>query len=653
VTREGGTWRGGVGRGGLWVLVLVVASLVLARAPAALGQATPQIQIGIDNDVVAVGDVLRLEMSTTSGGVMPASPRLGATPGFAVRGQSQSPSQTHISINGNRSDRYTLVVDWSLQAQRVGSFSIGPMSVDVGGTRFEAKAIALRVVPAGQAPQRRAQPQPQRGMPGPFGFSPFDPWRNLFPGMPDVAPSEPSTPRYAIDPKLSLDAAPGPVYFLHATVDKTSAVVGEQVTFSVLEYRDVGSSGIEVDEEDLHDAQVPEFVKHPLQREDQEPGVLGYASVGGKTWVVRLLRKWALFPLHSGDLTIGAMSLTLSRPQGSAGGVRRTESFRIRVAEPPRAGRPPGYAPGDVGHFTLAAQVQPRSIEQGGAVGVHVELSGTGNLPASLTPGARDGIEWLVPEVHEELGPTGHDAYGGKRTFDFVVRIQKSGDVDLGDLTLPFWDPDQRTYPIARAALGSVKVTPSAVSASASATEQRPLPGLPDLRPTLEGPIVHAAHFDDSPLFWVTLGAGPLLFGLAVAGRAAGGRVLRALQSRRASPAADLKARMSSADVACRGGDSRGADAAIARALEAATVAHVGVSVRAAVGTEVVERLERAGVAPDAASSLAKLLRECEAARFSPDTAETGDAGRDGARSRWTRAQGIIRSLERAPEKRP
>jgi hypothetical protein len=479
----------------------------------------------------------------------------------------------------------------------------------------------------------------------------------MFPGMPgvDVAPPapEPAQPRYALDPKLALDAPLGPIYFLHATVDKTSAVVGDQVTFSVLEYRDMASSGIEVDEEGVHDAQVPEFVKHALQREDQEPSLVGFTSIGGRTWVVKLVRKWALFPLHAGDLTIGPMSVALGRPQGSSGGLRQTETFRIHVAEPPLAGRPPGYAPGDVGHFALAAQVQPRSIEQGGAVGVHVELSGTGNLPASLTPGARDGVEWLAPEVHEELGPNAHDAFGGKRFFDFVVRIQKGGDVDLGDLTLPFWDPDQRAYQVARAALGVVKVAPSAAAAGAAATEQRPLPGLPDVRRALAGPIAHRAHFDDSPLFWLGLGAGPFLFGLAVAGRAAGARVLRSMQNRRASPAADLKERMSSADIACRASDARGADAAIARALEAATVAHVGVSVRAAVGTEVVQRLERAGVASDAATRFANLLRECEAARFSPDTVEAGDAGRDAARSRWTRAQGIIRSLERAPEKRP
>jgi hypothetical protein len=650
------TRRGASRPAGLPAVAFAVLALVLALASVASGQATPQIQIGADADVVGVGEMLHLEMSVTSTTAMPSDPRIGATPGLALRGRNQSPSQTHMIMNGVRSDRYTLTVDWTLQAQRVGSFSVGPMSADVGGTRVEAKPVSVRVVPAGQArqPQRRAQ---QQGPPAPFGFSPFDPWRNLFPGMPgaNTAPPapEPSQPQYAVDPKLSLDAPLGAVYFLHATVDKTSAVVGEQVTFSVLEYRDLASSGIEVDEEDLHDAQVPEFVKHALQREDQEPSLVGFASIGGKTWVVKLVRKWALFPLHGGDLAISPMSVTLARAGSSPGGVRRTEGFRIRVTEPPLAGRPPGYALGDVGRFALAAQVQPRSIEQGGAVGIHVEVSGTGNLPSTIAPGARDGVEWLTPEVHETLGPTSHDAYGGKRSFDFVVRIQKSGDVDLGDLVLPFWDPEQRRYQTARAPLGAVKVTPSAVAASASAAGQRPLAGLPEPRATREGAIVERPHVDDSLYYWLALCASPLLFGLAVAGRAAGRRAVRSVRTRRASPAAELKERMSSADVACRANDTKGADAAIARALEAATLAHVGVSVRAAVGSELVEQLERAGVPPDAASDFAKLLRECEAARFSPERTDAGLSGRDAARARWARAQGVIRSLERGQEKRP
>jgi hypothetical protein len=94
--------------------------------------------------------------------------------------------------------------------------------------------------------------------------------------------------------------------------------------------------------------------------------------------------------------------------------------------------------------------------------------------------------------------------------------------------------------------------------------------------------------------------------------------------------------------TACGGADARTADAAIARALEAAAVAYAGVGVRGALAGEVVERLERAGVAHGAASSVADLLRECEAARFAPDAADILST-----RNRWLRAQGAIRGLER------
>jgi hypothetical protein len=627
---------------GLFLLFLVGTLLVLS--PVARAQSAPQMQAQADVDTVGVGDVVHLELTAQSSDGMPTDPQPGATPGFTVRGQSSSPSQTHISIYGNRIDRFGLTVDWALQAQRVGTFTVGPPTVSVGGTRFASRPVTIHVVPAGQGPQR---PQQQSQNPTPFpqgpGFSPFDPWRGLFPGV------DPGTqPSVTTDPKLALDAPRGNFYFLHAVVDNASAVVGQQVTYSVYEYLDEGAgASIEVDPADVHDPTAAEFVKHPLLRDDQEAILVGYGSVAGRPWKVNLVRRWALFPLHAGDLVIGPMSVTLVRPRSAAGGKRATDALRVHVTEPPIAGRPPGYALGDVGHFALAAQVTPRDLEQGGAVGVHVELSGTGNVPAAITPPARTGVEWLAPELHEQLGSVGRqaDTFGGKRSFDYVVRVHRAGDVDLGEVSLPFWDPAEKHYAVARATLGTVHVKPTtaAPTASGDAPEQEVLSGLPPLRDTLAGTAPPHAHLDDSRLYWLLgVGAWPAAFGIVVAGRAMGRRVAGAWRTRKASPATDLRERVSAANAACHGKDARAADAAIAHALEAAAIAHAGVSVRGAVGDEVIHRLEDAGVARDAASRVAELLRECEAARFAPDAADVVSA-----RDRWLRAQGAIRQLER------
>lgn len=620
----------------------VLASLVvlLAATPGARAAGTPQIQLQTDVDVVGVGDVVHLVMTVQSSDDAPSDPQLPAVPGLQLRGQNASPSQTHISINGSRMDRYGLTVDFALQAQRVGTYRLAP-TVSVAGQRYATTPISVRVVPAGQAPR----PAPQQQPTSPFGFSPFDPWKNLFPQQFDQPDMQlPQEPQVNVDPRLSLDVARGAVYFLHATVDKTSAVVGEAIVFSVYEYLDTSATGgLEIDDSDVHDATADDFVKRPMRRDEDDAQLMGFGAAGGHTWQVKLVRRWALFPLHAGDLTIGPMVVPVSRPRNIAG-KRTSETITVHVTEPPAAGRPPGYALGDVGHFSLAAQVTPRDVEQGGAVGVHVELSGAGNVPATITPPAREGVEWLAPETHDSLGPMPHDTFGGKRTFDYVVRLLRPGDVDLGEIAVPYWDSDQKRYAVARAALGVVHVKPSATGAAAAnaAREQEKLQGLPGLRDTLEGDVPHRPHADDSRLFWIAgIGGWPAALGITVAGSAIARRVRRKWSLRKASPAAELKERVTAAIEACRGSDPRAVDAAIARAIEAATVAHRGVSVRGAVGNQVVDRLERAGVTSDAATLVADLLRRCEEARFSPDAADV-----EAARGRWAQARTAIRSLE-------
>jgi hypothetical protein len=416
-------------------LFAMLSILLLAGWRPARAQSGPQVQVQVDADTVGVGDALRVRLTVQSSQAMPEDPALGSTPGFLVRGQTgSSPSQTHMNINGVQSDHYGLTVEWTLQAQRTGTFALGPASVVVGGARYSGRAVTVRVVPAGQAPQR---PPPMQQPQSPFNFSPFDPWKGLFPGWNQPGQQPPQQQAVNIDPKLALDAARADLLFLHATVDKTSAVIGEQVLLNVYLYVDASSGNIDLDEADYHDPSVADFVRRPLQKDDQEAPRVGYASIGGRIWEVKLWRRWALFPLRAGDLEIGSMNMSVVRPR-SAAGKRTSEVLRVRVTEPPLAGRPPGYALGDVGRFALQAQVAPREVDQGGAVGVHVEVSGTGNVPSAIATPARAGVEWLVPEVHEELGPVSHDAFGGKRTFDFVVRVRKAGDVDLGELSLPY-----------------------------------------------------------------------------------------------------------------------------------------------------------------------------------------------------------------------
>ena len=622
-------------------LVMACASCLAALAvttPAyAQGAGSrPEVKAWLDEDTVAVGDTVDVIFEVMSSGAPPSEPELSIPASFSVQGSNRAPSTSISIVNGVRSDRRGLTTTWRLRAERVGRFRIGPPSIDVGGTRYRAQPLTVNVLEPGRATRKPSRQVPQ----------PFDPFQGLFnfghgnPFEPQLEPQEP------VDNRLALDAPRDATAFLHATVDKTSAVVGEQVTFTVYVYVDASARDPEFT--DVHEAPASDFVRRSLREDDSQPKSMGVANVGGHLWAVRLIRKSALFPLKAGELDIGPMSLAIVSGRGTASGtsgVRTSEPLHVRVGEPPVAGRPPGYALGDVGAFQLTAKVDPRAVERGGAVGVTVDLSGTGNLPSSLTPPQRPGVEWLEPQVHEKVGLSTGEDFGGTRSFGFVVRLQQAGEIDLGELTLPYWNPRTRAYATARAALGVVHVAPGGASPTASDAPPDPLPGLPALRTERAAVRVTSRPLTDAPLMWFALGAPTLAYGVFAGVRDGARRARERREKGIASPRAEMKGRLKAVSDAIASGDAGAIDGAVARALEAGAVAYAGVNVRGVGIQEVSARLVAAGVDADAARDLEALLVEIASSRFSAGAGEATSTA--DATQRFARAKRVLERLER------
>ena len=620
-----------------WLLVgCVLVLLVSARSARA---DDPEVTASVDSQRVGVGDVVRLTVHIATRQRQVQNPSPGATPGFSVVGGPSTSTSQQISIaNGRMVQQRAVDVSWSLRAEKVGTWSIGPVSVKVGGSTYRAGGLRVTVVPASQAPPR-AQPDP-------FGMNPLDPFGtgpDPFKGLLDsLNGQQQGHDRYGIDPKLSLDDAPGTVAFLHATIDRTRAVVGQQVTVSMYIY--VDSSTRDPGIYDVHEATAADFVKRPLFEDDNSDRAVSRASVGGRLFNVRLLRKWALFPLKTGTLEVTPMELTLQRTRATGDPLRKSELLKVEVTEPPTEHRPPGFQQGDVGQFSLTAETTPKDIEEDGAVGVTLTLDGTGNLPSMITPPAQAGLEWLPPEVHEKVGPAPGqpDAFGGKRTFVYVLRLHKTGDIKLGTIALPYWDPIANRYSVARADLGLVTVRPSATPKAAKELPPDPFATAPDARAQMGLTKSSGSHLVEThpDLFWLALSASPLGFVL-FAGASRTVRTVRARSAERAaSPETDLRSKLAVAEAAARAGDARALSSATARALEAATLAYADVNVRDAVGGEAKERLVAAGVAESLASEIDEVLGECALARFSPEPPELG-----AARERWKQAKDAIQVL--------
>jgi hypothetical protein len=621
----------------LLLSIACAVSILLLGAPAFAQDVV--VTSNVDADEVELGNTVTYTMEASSStGESVSDPRLANTQGFTIIDQRAGPTHMVSIINGRVTEKRGLNASWTLRADRLGTFSIGPASVTVGNTRRNAPAQRVTVVAPGQG-----RPKPRRGQKpfDPFGGSPFDPFNGLVQGMLGIG--DDSTDPFILavpetDPKLALDSPRDPIVFLHATVDKTRAVVGEQVTLTIYLYEDPRAR--QGHPYDVHEATATDFLKRSLLKDETRAIHVGHALVGGRPWAVKLVRKNALFPLKTGRLTIEPMSLTLSNVRN---GKRESETLHVDVTEPPLANRPAGYQIGDTGDFSLSSEVTPRELDQHGAVGVTVELRGTGNMPSSLPTPEIAGIEWLEPQTRDDLGPVSNDRFGGTRTFSYVVRLHKDGAIDLGEIRLPYYDPTTRSYHVARTSLGIVQVTRSQGRDAGLEAAEEILPGLPRPRTALEGRRAET-YLTERPLYWGAVFGAPLACAAAIALSGAVARVRERRANKAPSPERIAKERRAEAEAALKGSDGKAAVAAIARFLEAEIIARTGVNVRGTSGQAAVAELTDAGAPAEAAKEAVDVLAACEDARFAPDA--RGGVSIDDGRVLFARAKAAAEALD-------
>ncbi|HVY48649.1 MAG TPA: BatD family protein, partial [Minicystis sp.] len=465
-----------------WRALVLGAAVALGATTAstpALAKKPAQVKTMVSATRVEVGDTLTLTLR------IPGDPnvgdgRLAAPPDLRVLG-STILSFTSVTLdNGRRTLVKSTDVTWKLVALRAGTFTIPAPTAVVDGRRVSGSATTVEVVPSTGMPHASA--------PNPFNFPqmPGMPRFNI-PGWPFGNDEPDDEPPPSSRPDLDLPKAADPLAFVRAIVDKKQAVVGEQVTVSyylycrfACEYKEPADPGF------------PEFKRLPLDK-DRPTEPTGSATVGGERFATQLLGKMALFPLAAGDLKVGAMTVQVTGKRfGGRLEPRTSDAKIVHVTEPPLAGRPPGYAIGDVGQFSLTATVEPRNIDLGGSVAVTVRLHGTGFPPESVRVPVKKGIEWLDPEKKEKI-----DVQAGKivgsRSFGYVVKLANSGETDLGAVELPYWDPVSKKYQVASAALGTIEVSgvmpppdpASSATPPVAASDGDPLASLPAPRKTL------------------------------------------------------------------------------------------------------------------------------------------------------------------------
>jgi hypothetical protein len=603
-----------------WLALFALSTLSLTA------HAQVEVELTISAETIEVGQTTVVKaQAMSSDGDAPQSPRLDVPNSFQVHGPSVGTSHSISFVNGRMERKVGASATWELTARRAGEYQIGPATFVTGSGQVRSRMVTVKVAPPGTLPQR---PSRRRGLlfddddlfPPRRGGSLLD---DLFGGAGRDAPQAPQEYRLA--------SAPDGTAFLRAVVVPTKAVLGQQVMLDIYAY---GSQG-RFREDAPREPRRADFFSYPLVENSGRQRVYS-VDIGGRPYSAVLIRRIALFPLKTGNLEIGPMEmnfygsgyLSRSSPNGL---LRQSPALTVQVSEPPLDGRPEGYRLGDVGNFRITAEVAPRSANQGESISVQAMLQGTGRLPADLVTPEQNGVEWLTPTVQEKVDEDRNGRVRGRATFTYVVRVDRSGEIDLGEFQLPFYDPDAGRYDVARAKLGKITVAPRAPAADAadgnsSGNEDtdRSLVESLEVRRQLDAAPDPARFWASEDWFWWTVLGGPLALML---GQGASGGLARWFARRkkqRSSAGQRVGHAFADARASQKRGDFKDASSAIERALFIGIESKTGLKGRAMLRAELTNALVAGGTAEQAAQEIEQLFVELDELRFGQEGSRTG-----------------------------
>jgi tetratricopeptide (TPR) repeat protein len=407
--------------------ILLAILLLLARSASAA-----DVKATIDPPRIAAGEAAELSV-TVDGSRSGPTPELGDTGGLSV--SYVGPASQVSIVNGRMSTSVTH--HFSIAATKIGRFTIGPITVDVDGKRYDAGKVVLEVVAA-----------------------------------------EASAPGAAQNDQLVLElSAPRTEIYLHERLPVSVKLQVGAVRVSDVQYPVLAGDGVALDK-------FPE----PAQRREH--------TRHGAMQVVEF--QTTLTPLKAGTVTVGPATMSMSlvvqsrRNRSFFGGFFDTESRPLQLqSQPlvltvlplPSEGRPPGFG-GAVGKFAFDVSAAPTEVAAGDPITVRSVIHGDGSLDGLAAPtiAANERLRVYPPQAGQTNAP------GAERTFEQVVIPLRDGPTALALPSFSYFDPEARAYRTIAPPPIALTVRPSAqAKATPEIVGGAPAPGAPGARPETLG----------------------------------------------------------------------------------------------------------------------------------------------------------------------
>jgi hypothetical protein len=578
------------------LLAFIAMAAFSGRASAA---SQPSIEAQVTSDTIGLGEqtTFSVVIQNAEGGQL-TQPNFGDL----LVGEPQRSQQSSIMImNGQTQTTTSVVYTWNVEAPREGKYKIGPARLVLRGQTIESRPVEITC--SGQAAPRPA-PRSRRPM---SLFDPFDS-PDDFSGF--------APPKHG-DSDI----------FLRAVADKTEVFLGEQVTLSIYAYASSPISTVQNMSVPKLDGFWAEDVETPTQLAGER------RMVNNVPYNVYMLRKRALFPIRSGELTVDSFEADIVQgiPMffGAAPDAvkRKSQPLKLTV-KPLPVGAPSTFETSNVGSYQLSAQASPTTTQLGQPIQLKVVLDGIGNIRNVQVPKPQlpDGLKTYDPTVTEKVRTSG-GRFGGSRTIEWVVIPNRTGDFTLPSIEVPLFDPSKGSYSTARTNPIPIHVTPAdnapttnssgpvsaPVATNVLAGGVRPIRVVTDVTPP-------SPPLWKRTVFWPLAGA-PAVAWVVILGGSLFTSTLRRrdpkkLKERRAH--SEASRRLKTARTLLEKNDSVGFHAEVTRSLQQFVEDKTGVLAAGLTREELGKALIERGYAAASVSGLVQVFERCETARFSP-----------------------------------
>jgi len=382
------------------IFVCLISILGVLTGPG-MAFADISVSLTLDRPQARLTDSVQLVVSVSGSRDSGSEPVIQGLEDFTV---SPGGTSSRIEfINGRMSSgiEYT----YYLQPQKVGSFAIGPASVQIGGSTYRSNRATLQVV----------RPADQKG--------------------------ESREP-----------------IFLQAELSTPSIYVEEQAIYTLKLFLRKNVRDIRLDLPENENLAFKQLAKPSEYR----------SSRGGREYNVLEVR-YAIVPSKAGTYAVepARMSMTVVEPRSRSGsGLFNDPFFKdpfssfttgrpLTVAAPalqlevralPEAGKPADFS-GLVGNFKMWSKLDPVSLKTGESATLTISVSGRGNvnrIPDLKIP-ELDHIKIYADQP--VLEPTqDSEGLGGSKTMKWALVPEKEGRLDVPPVAVSYFDTQSHTY---------------------------------------------------------------------------------------------------------------------------------------------------------------------------------------------------------------